>query len=379
MSDSDTRVIDRRRDFVLFFDVQDGNPNGDPDAGNLPRVDPENGHGLVTDVCIKRKIRNYVLAAKGGLAPFEIYVMERSVLNQQHARGYDAQKIALVEPAEDLVPNDVDASALVGGVPEGFEVEEGEDDGTFVSRYDGTLDATALKAALKQIKEQFGQKAHAHFVTLSKKAKGRKATEEDRGRVRGWMCDTFFDVRCFGAVMSTKVDAGQVRGPVQLTFARSADPIIALEHSITRMAVTTANEADYQRGGNRTMARKATVPYGLYRAHGFVSPALAERAEGRRVQGTGFSEADLALLWEALETMFEHDRSAARGLMSTRALVIFEHDSRLGSHPAHALFERVRATRKTEVARSFDDYELSLDGKKISGVRTVVKVAPSLE
>jgi CRISPR-associated protein Csd2 len=179
--------------------------------------------------------------------------------------------------------------------------------------------------------------------------------------------------------MSTGANAGQVRGPVQLTFARSADPIVSLEHSITRVAVATEEEAEKQGGDNRTMGRKATVPYGLYRAHGFVSAALAERVEGRRAQGTGFNDADLALFWEALERMFEHDRSAARGHMATRAIVVFEHPNKLGEAPAHQLFERVKITRKNTPARNWDDYAVVLDGQPLTDIRTVVKVAPSAE
>ena len=195
------------------------------------------------------------------------------------------------------------------------------------------------------------------------------------------MCTRYFDIRTFGAVMSTGPNAGQVRGPVQLTFARSVEPVLALEHSITRMAVATTEEAEKQGGDNRTMGRKATIPYGLYRAHGFVSPALAECIEGRRAQGTGFSDDDLKLLWIALENMFEHDRSAARGMMSTRALVIFEHPSKLGDAHAHELFGRITVAKKVadKPARSFEDYEIKLDGTQLAKLRTVVKVAPSAE
>jgi CRISPR-associated protein Csd2 len=374
-------TIQKRYDFVLLFDVQDGNPNGDPDAGNLPRVDPETGHGLVTDVCLKRKVRNYILAAKNGVAPNEIYVMEGSVLNQQHTRGYEAKKITLASPVEEALPKDVSGDpAAATDLPEGFEIEESEEEqGDFVARYDGGLDKDELKAALKAIEETHGTKLSDFFRALSKKTKSRKATSEERSDVRRWMCDTFFDIRCFGAVMSTKVNAGQVRGPVQMTFARSVEPILSLEHSITRMAVTTEKEEAKQSGGNRTMGRKATVPYALYRAHGFVSPALAERADGRRVQGTGFSDTDLHLLWTALEAMFEHDRSAARGLMSTRALVIFEHADKLGSAPAHELFARVAVTATADrpvdrPARRFEDYVVTLDGKKLDGIRRNVMV-----
>ncbi len=277
--------LNNRYDFVLLFDVQDGNPNGDPDAGNLPRLDAESGHGLVTDVCLKRKVRNYVGISKSEQPPYEIYVKEKAVLNRQNARAY------VGIGAEELLKGD------------------------------------------------------------DKKRKGGDKVNE----ARAWMCQNFFDVRTFGAVMSTGVNCGQVRGPVQLTFARSVSPIVALEHSITRMAVATEAEAEKQGGDNRTMGRKFTVPYGLYIAHGFISAPLAEQ--------TGFSADDLALLWESLENMFEHDRSAARGMMSTRGLYVFEHASKLGNASAHVLFERIKAKPRDGVAtpRSFTDYEVAVD------------------
>lgn len=223
-------------------------------------------------------------------------------------------------------------------------------------------------AAIKGEGEGAGGKAEG------KKKDAKKAGGDDVDKARTYMCDTYYDVRTFGAVMSTGANAGQVRGPVQLTFSRSVQPIVALEHSITRMAVATEAEAEKQGGDNRTMGRKATVPYGLYRAHGFISPALAGREEKRRVQGTGFSEADLALLFEALENMFEHDRSAARGLMSTRALVIFEHESPLGNAPASSLFDKVNVEVLRTPGRSFADYRVTVDGKALSGVRSIVHV-----
>lgn len=277
--------LDNRYDFVLLFDVKDGNPNGDPDAGNLPRVDAETGKGLVTDVSLKRKVRNYVGLVKEEQPPYEIYVKEKAILNQQHERAY----IAI--GAEDLLKGD------------------------------------------------------------SKKRKGGDKVNE----ARDWMCQNFFDVRTFGAVMSTGVNCGQVRGPVQLTFARSIDPIFAQEHSITRMAVATEAEAEKQEGDNRTMGRKHTVPYGLYVAHGFVSAPLAGQ--------TGFSEADLELLWQALENMFEHDRSAARGEMATRGLYLFKHDSKLGNAHAHELFERITVSKRpgVQVPRAFSDYDVQVN------------------
>lgn len=281
-------ALNNRYDFVLLFDIKDGNPNGDPDAGNLPRMDAETGCGLVTDVCIKRKVRNYVGLVKGEEPPFEIYVKEKAVLNNQHKRAY----VGIGKP----------------------ELLEGDD----------------------------------------KKRKGGDAVDE----ARQWMCRNFYDVRAFGAVMSTGINCGQVRGPIQLTFARSIDPVVALEHSITRMAVATEAEAEKQSGDNRTMGRKFTVPYGLYAAHGFVSSFLAKQ--------TGFDDGDLELLWQALAQMFEHDRSAARGEMSTRGLYVFKHDSELGNAPAHNLFDLIRAKKNIEEpARDFSDYTVTIDDAHI--------------
>ncbi|MHB1896162.1 MAG: type I-C CRISPR-associated protein Cas7/Csd2 [Metallibacterium sp.] len=300
--------LSNRYDFVLLFDVKDGNPNGDPDAGNLPRLDAETGHGLVTDVALKRKVRNFVAMTReqdvrdpqAGEKRFEIYVREKAILNQQHQRAYSALKLD-AEPAESAPDESVEKTS------------------------------EAKKPA---------------------KDKKRKGSGDDVNKARDWMCQNFFDVRTFGAVMSTSTNCGQVRGPVQLTFARSVDPIVAQEHSITRMAVATEAEAEKQSGDNRTMGRKHTVPYGLYVAHGFVSSFLAKQ--------TGFGEDDLELLWQALAQMFEHDRSAARGEMSTRGLYVFKHDSELGNAPAHALFERIAVARKSgvDVSRSFADYDV---------------------
>ena len=298
-------AIENRYDFVLIFDVKDGNPNGDPDAGNLPRVDAETGRGLVTDVSLKRKVRNYVGLVKGEEAPFEIYVKEKAILNKQHERAYEA----------------IGASDLIKG-----------DD---------------------------------------KKRKGGDKVNE----ARAWMCKNFYDVRTFGAVMSTGVNCGQVRGPVQLTFARSVDPIVAQEHSITRMAVATEAEAAKQEGDNRTMGRKHTVPYGLYVARGFVSAHLAAQ--------TDFSDTDLDLLWEALANMFEHDRSAARGEMATRGLYVFKHNSQLGNAHAHDLFARIQPKLKADVLvpRDFDNYHVSVDEENLpTGVslKRLIGEAPAL-
>jgi len=280
-------VISNRYEFVYLFDVTNGNPNGDPDAGNLPRLDPETNCGLVTDVCLKRKIRNFVSLAKEDAEGFAIYMQEKAVLNNQHEKAWKAL---------DIPPD--------------------------------------AKDAYKKLPKD--------------EAKARAITD--------WMCRNFFDVRTFGAVMTTGTNAGQVRGPVQMAFASSIDPVVPMEVSITRMAVTTQKEAEEQGGDNRTMGRKHIIPYGLYRAHGFVSAKLAER--------TGFSEDDLNLFWQALLNMFEHDRSAARGEMAARQLIIFKHDSVMGNAPAHVLFDAVSVQTRTELQgppRQYSDYVVALD------------------
>ena len=266
--------LKNRFDFVYIFDVQDGNPNGDPDAGNLPRVDAETGMGLVTDVCLKRKVRNYVQIAKGQADGYDIFIKEKAVLNTLIDKAHDNPEVEKVE-------NKTEAA-------------------------------------------------------------------------RKFMCAHYYDIRTFGAVMSTGKNAGQVRGAIQLTFARSVDTIATAEHSITRMAVTTEEEAKKQSGGNRTMGRKATVPYGLYVCHGFISANLAQQ--------TGFSEEDLTLFWETLRNMFDFDRSAARGLMSAQKLIVFKHDSVLGNAPANKLFDLVKIEKVCNGApRSFNDYAVTID------------------
>ncbi|WP_353957029.1 type I-C CRISPR-associated protein Cas7/Csd2 [Thiomicrospira sp. R3] len=285
-------TIQNRYEFVYFFDVINGNPNGDPDAGNMPRLDPESSKGLVTDVSLKRKIRNFIQLSEENAPGYDIYVLEKSVLNRQNQKAYDALEI---------------------------------------------------KSESKKLpKEQ--EKAKA---------------------VTDWMCANFFDVRAFGAVMTTEVNSGQVRGPLQLAFAKSIDPIIPLEISITRMAVT--NEKDLEK--ERTMGRKHIVPYGLYRVHGFISAKLAEK--------TGFSDADLEKVWKSLEMMFEHDHSAARGEMSARKLIVFKHDNALGSAPAHKLFDRVTVERikgeEGTPAAEFNDYAIRFnkDGLADLGVEAI--------
>ncbi len=298
---TDMAGVSRRHEFVLYFDVTNGNPNGDPDAGNMPRLDPETNKGLVSDVALKRKIRNYVALARQDEPGHEIYIRDGATLNVEHKRAW---------------------AAVMPEVKDAKELKQGPKDAS-------------------------------------------KARDLTR-----WMCANFWDIRSFGAVMTTGVNAGQVRGPVQITFAASVEPIMPLEISITRLAATT--EADNESKGGRTMGRKHIVPYGLYRAHGFISAPLASHP----TKGTGFSEADLALLFEALTNMFEHDRSAARGEMATRKLVIFRHASALGNAHAQDLFTRVKTWRafKEErrpigaeetdnwpAARAFTDYVITVD------------------
>lgn len=285
-----TTPIDKRYEFVLFFDVENGNPNGDPDAGNMPRLDAETNCGLVTDVCLKRKVRNYVELLKAEEPGYDIYVREGRVLNEQNKQAYDHYE---------LDPKD------------------------------------------------------------------KKAARENADALKGFMCQNFYDIRAFGAVMTTEVNCGQVRGPVQFNFARSIDPIVPQEVSITRMAVTHERDIDKE----RTMGRKHIVPYGLYRAEGYISAPLAQQ--------TGFSSDDLELLIEALENMFEHDRSAARGKMATRKLYLFEHSSALGNAHAHDLFDaiKVRRVNLDKPARAFSDYAIDVDHDAIpSGVNLIERL-----
>jgi CRISPR-associated protein Csd2 len=291
--------IKNRYEFIYLFDVKNGNPNGDPDNANAPRMDFETQFGWVSDVCLKRKIRNFITLVKKNedgtpKDGYDIYVKERSILNVTHQKAYDAL---------------------------GLKIE-----------------------------------------------KGTKAQEKNEmaDRARDWMCQTFFDVRMFGAVMTTGVNCGQVRGPVQLAFASSIDPIVPQEQSLTRMAVTTPEESEKQEGSNRTMGRKNIVPYGLYRCHGFISAAFANQ--------TKFSEEDLELLFQSLENMLDHDHSAARGEMNPRGFLVFKHDSQLGNAPSHKLFEAVKVEKKpeVEVTRAFSDYDVTVDEASIPDGVTLI-------
>jgi len=286
-----TTPIKNRYEFVLFYDVENGNPNGDPDAGNMPRIDPETGYGIVTDVCLKRKVRNYVELVKGNTPGYRIYIKEGIPLNQNHVEAYQA----------------------VGATP--------------------------------------GQKAEASKVN----------------EARAWLCANFFDIRTFGAVMTTGDNCGQVRGPVQINFSRSIDPIVQQEITITRQTVTRVEDAEKE----RTMGRKHIVPYALYCAEGYVSARLA----GDPGKGTGFSEEDLELFWDALVNMFEHDHSAARGKMAVRKLFVFKHESDLGNAPSHLLFDTisVKKTSPEVLPRSFNDYAVSFDKAKVPEKVTVIE------
>jgi CRISPR-associated protein Csd2 len=346
-------ALSHRYDFVFLFDVQDGNPNGDPDAGNMPRIDAETGHGLVTDVCLKRKIRNYVGLTKGFKRPFDIYVKERAVLGRSHVEAFQTLDISLGEEVRRLVPEALREHFEQVDLPEGLSVEP-DDEGKPTLALAADLDKKEAQARLKEL--DLHKEVKKFIGAAIKDAKSRRPTRDETERGRDWLCANFYDIRTFGAVLSLKSapNCGQVRGPVQMTFARSLTPIVASEHSITRMAVATEAEAEKQQGDNRTMGRKFTVPYGVYRAHGFVSASLANQ--------TGFAEDDLKVLWEGLSNMFEHDRSAARGLMSTRGLYVFEHESPLGNAAAHRLFERVSVTQKdpAKPARSFSDFAVDV-------------------
>jgi len=352
---SNENTIKNRCDFVLIFDVQDGNPNGDPDAGNLPRVDAETGNGIVTDVCLKRKVRNYVQITKDFRSPYDIYVKEKAVLGHAHFDAFKKLGISTGEESSKPVPADTVEMFSELTLPDELTFDEGDDE--HGARL--VVAADADKKAVKEwLKEEKPDKSVADIIKAAlKDAKPRKPTAEETNRGREQMCKDYFDIRTFGAVLSLKSapNCGQVRGPVQMTFGRSVDPIVTLEHSITRMAVATEAEAEKQSGDNRTMGRKNTVPYGIYVSHGFVSAHLANQ--------TKFSDEDLDLFWKALSEMFEHDRSAARGLMATRKLIVFKHSSALGNAPAHKLFDLVTVERKdkTKPARLFSDYEIVVD------------------
>jgi CRISPR-associated protein Csd2 len=326
-------TLNNRYEFVLLFDIKDGNPNGDPDAGNMPRLDPETNQGLVTDVCLKRKVRNFIELTHSNKPGYQLFIQEKAILNHQIERAYTESE----------------------SVRKNLELWD---------EY-----KKSKKSKKKNTEEKISQ-PERHYEDIA----------------QDWMCENFYDVRTFGAVMSTGSSsesededgekkskiakrAGQVRGPVQIAFARSIDPVFPQEISITRMAVTTEKESENQAGGNRTMGRKHIIPYGLYRVHGFISAALAEK--------TGFSEEDLKLLWQSLAEMFEHDHSAARGEMATQQLIVFKHDDKLGNAPAHKLFDLIKISRANDddtPARSFNDYKVEIDQDGLpKGVEIIIK------
>lgn len=370
-------TIQNRYDFVLLFDVKDGNPNGDPDAGNLPRMDAETGRGLVTDVCLKRKIRNYVALRESYKTPNNIYVREKAVLGRAHVEAFKTLGIGLGEEAELKVESKLAQEFEDVTLPDGLTLTGDDEDGWLLV-FAADLDKNEIKGWLKESKKEKTCSPEIQKLISEglKQVKARRPDADEVETGRDWMCKNYFDIRTFGAVMALKSapNCGQVRGPVQLTFGRSIDPIVALEHSITRMAVATEAESDKQGGDNRTMGRKFTVPYGLYAAHGFISAHLAEQ--------TGFSDNDLELLWAALIEMFEHDRSAARGEMTTRGLYVFKHDLKLGNARAYSLFEHIQAKLKEGVAvpRDFADYNVLVDDHEMAvGERKAVATGVELE
>lgn len=363
----------KRHDFVLVFDVTDGNPNGDPDAGNLPRTDPETLQGLVTDVSLKRKVRNFV-ALVGEDEPEErknalnIYVEHRGILNAQHRKSYKALNIPTSETGEEEIKDSGLLDFFTEHQPDGFSlVQIPGDEEKYKLVYSGELTKENRDAVLDEIGQE-DAKAKTFAKKVASKAKERKATREQVEDARDWMCKNFFDIRIFGAVMSTKINAGQVRGPVQMTFARSIDPILPQDIAITRVAITREEEKDDK---ETEMGRKTLIPYGLYVGHGFFSPHLATQ--------TGVTTEDLELFWNALVHMWSFDRSASRGLMAPRGLYVFTHDNKLGNAPSHKLFELVKIPKTNGSPRTFDEYNVEspaegpLDDSGVPGV-TLTKV-----
>ncbi|MFI3290223.1 MAG: type I-C CRISPR-associated protein Cas7/Csd2 [Rikenellaceae bacterium] len=286
-----SKIVNKRYEFIILFDVKDGNPNGDPDNDNAPRVDPQTGEGIITDVCLKRKVRNYVEMVKGEEAGNRIYIKQRAVLNKLIDEAYEQSQVEEVE---------------------GYD------------------------------------KVH---------------------QAREWMCAQYWDIRTFGALMTSGKNAGQVRGPIQMTFARSVEPIIMMDNCVVRIAVTTEKESEKQKGENRTMGRKYTIPYALYQGYGYISANLAAQS--------GFTEDDLELFWQGLINMFEEDRSSLRGQMSVRKLIIFEHSSKFGNAPSSQLFDRVSVEKinPMDVSRNFKDYNIKIDRESLpKGVKIIEKL-----
>jgi len=346
------QAIQNRYEFVLLFDVKNGNPNGDPDGGNMPRIDPETGHGITTDVCLKRKIRNYVDLVKNNESPYEIHVREGAFLSEHHKRAHrslDEEKLFV------HIPTDLkDELGSYQDFPEGIGVEN---EGLYLQL---GCDLDKAKKAVGKLKD----------ISDASKALLKELFVDSKEMVaKKWMCKNFFDVRTFGAVMSTgDKTCGQVRGPVQLSFSRSIDPICGLDVAMFRTAAVSVDKPDDKGLG----ARKAIVPYGLYRAHGFISAPLAKQ--------TGFSEADLDLFWNALMEMFDHDRSASRGEMAAQKLIVFKHQGELGNAPAQKLFRLLEVKKNCGdmPARSFSDYDVTpiddLENAAPNGVEIIEKL-----
>jgi CRISPR-associated protein Csd2 len=347
----------KRHDFVLVFDVTDGNPNGDPDAGNLPRTDPETLHGIVTDVALKRKVRNFVsLVAEDEEDPkrLKIFVEHRGVLNNQIRRAYTEQGMDVGKRVEKPVDPDVLANLreIAPTLPGAFAFTDADEDLEEPARlaYSGELSPNELKEALDATGDVLDRKTKSFINTLTRESGKPDKNRDNAEKARGWMCANFYDVRMFGAVMSTGLNAGQVRGPLQLTFARSVDPVLPQDLAVTRVAVT--DERDREK--LQTIGRKTLVPYGLYVGYGFYSPHL-----GTGAHGTGVTQQDLRLFWDALANMWDFDRSASRGMMTARGLYVFSHERKLGNAPAHKLFDLIRPKLKNpdKSPRGFSDYE----------------------
>jgi CRISPR-associated protein Csd2 len=368
----------RRHDFVLLFDVTDGNPNGDPDGGNMPRTDAETSHGLVTDVAIKRKIRNYIAtygeyeASDDQKARLKIFVEHHGVLNNKIRSAYTAQNIPTGKPSSEPIKDAAVLDVLRNydaTLPSAFTFTDNEGDAEEdvvpTLSYTGELSDAELKDALEQMGEVYQNKAVKKFMdALVKKAGKPDKNRQNTEKARTWMCSNFYDVRMFGAVMSTGLNAGQVRGPVQLTFARSFDPVLPQDLAVTRVAVTDAKDAEKL----QTIGRKTLIPYGLYMARGFYSPFLAQQ--------TGVNQQDLELFWDALVKMWDLDRSASRGLMAPRGLYVFSHESKLGSAPAHQLFERITASLNEPglPPRQFSDYTVTVNDADLPAGITLTRL-----
>ncbi len=350
---------EKRHDFVLVFDVTNGNPNGDPDAGNLPRTDPETRHGIVTDVALKRKVRNFVsLVAEDDENPerLKIFVEHRGVLNNQIRRAYTEQGMEVGKRVEKPVEPDVlvNLREIAPTLPGAFAFTDVDEEMEEPARlaYSGELSTDELKEALDATGDTLDRKTKSFINALAKEAGKPDKNRDNAEKARGWMCANFYDVRMFGAVMSTGLNAGQVRGPLQLTFAQSVNPVLPQDLAVTRVAVT--DEKDREK--LQTIGRKTLVPYGLYVGYGFYSPYL-----GTGSRGTGVTEQDLRLFWEALVNMWDFDRSASRGMMAPRGLYVFTHENKLGNAPSHKLFELIKIPIVSGSPRSFEDYKNKLE------------------